>query len=299
MRVLSPKKNFLAIAKEYSKYDSSGIVILSAPYEHSVSYGGGTAKGPSAIIEASHYVEFWDEEFKRELCFDIGIATLAPLSFSKQKNRKALNRIEQAVTTCLHDGKFVVTLGGEHTISAAPIRAHFEKYPSMSVLQFDAHSDLRDSYQGSKYSHASVMARVAEFVPADRIVQIGIRAQCIEEYQMIVERGIRTCFASDIHRHAFSEAWQNSVLDMLNEDVYITFDVDYFDPSLMPATGTTEPGGFQWAETVEFIKFIGANKRIIGFDVVELAPSPYHPSSAFTTAKLVYKMLNAAFQHRQ
>ena len=298
MKTLPRSKNFLGIGKEHSAWATSRIAILSAPYEHSVSYGGGTAKGPAAILEASHYVEFWDEDFKRELCFDHGIAAVAPLSFGKKKDKDVLDIIEAAVDTALDDGKFVVTLGGEHTISAAPIHAHFRRHPGMSVLQFDAHSDLRESYLGNPYSHASVMARVAEFMPGERIVQAGIRAQCIEEHQMIRDRGIRTFFACDMHAGTHGEHWQKAVVDALADEVYITFDVDYFDPSIMPATGTPEPGGFQWDETVALLKMIGAKKRIVGFDVVELAPMRSLTFPSFLAAKLVSKLLNAAFMGR-
>ncbi len=293
--VLPESKNFLGIPRANSSYDASRIAILSAPYEHTVSYGGGTGKGPAAILEASHYVEFWDEEYKRELCFDAGIATLRPLSFEKLRDARALTRIEDAVRRLLDDGKFAVTLGGEHTISAAPIKAHFEKHPRMSVLQFDAHSDLRVEYQGTPFSHASVMARVAEFFPPSRIVQVGIRAQCVEEYRMIEQQGIHTFFARDLHAGTHGKNWRASVLKALGDEVYITFDVDYFDPSIMPATGTPEPGGFQWDETMELLSMIGRSRRIVGFDVVELAPMRGFPFPSFLAAKLVYKMLNAAF----
>jgi agmatinase len=294
-RVLPVSRNFLGIERKFSAYDSSRIAVISAPYEHTVSYGGGTANGPKGILDASHYVEFWDEDFRRELCFEVGIAALPPIAFGKARNAAALRMIESAVRRALSDGKFVTTLGGEHTISAAPIRAHLEQYPRMSVLQFDAHSDLRESYLGSIYSHASVMARVAEFLPPERIVQVGIRAQCIEEFRFILERGVRTFFACDIHAGKHGRQWQRAVVDALEDDVYITFDVDYFDPSIMPTTGTPEPGGFQWDETIALLKLIGAKRRIVGFDVVELSPSKTIPHPTYLASKLVYKLMNAAF----
>ena len=293
--VLAQSQNFLGIERRYSSYGTSDIAIISAPYERTVSYGGGTGKGPAAILAASHYVEFWDEDFKRELCFDHGIAALRPLSFAKMRDEDALAHLESAVRNTLDNGKFTVTLGGEHTISAAPIRAHAERYPGMSVLQFDAHSDLRQEYMGSRFSHASVMARVAEFIPPRNIVQVGIRAQCIEEYGMIQETGITTFFACDLHAGAHGTPWQEAVLPVLHDEVYITFDIDYFDPSIMPATGTPEPGGFQWDETIALLKLIGERKRIVGFDLVELAPMRLLAYPSFLAAKLVYKIMNAAF----
>ncbi len=296
MKVLGTKENFLAIDKEHSSLDTAAIAIVSAPYEHTVSYGGGTAGGPKAIIDASAYVEFYDDEFDRELCFEKGIATIRPLSFKKTVDADALKLIEEQVGALIDMGKFTVTLGGEHTISTAPIAAHFKRYPSMSILHFDAHSDLRDSYEGSPYSHASFMARVAEFFPAERITQVGIRAQCREEAAFIREKGVQTFYASAIRRGLHGANWQESVASTLGNDVYVTFDVDYFDPSIMPATGTPEPDGFLYSETLDIFRALNkAGKRVIGFDIVELAPMKQLSHPSLTTARLLYKMLNFAF----
>jgi len=296
MKVLDTTKNFLSISEKYSLYENSRVVIVLAPYEHTVSYGGGTKNAPKEILAASAYVEFYDDEFARELCFDVGIATIRPLKFGKQYGIAALEMIYGQVAKALTDGKFVVTLGGEHSISTAPIKAHFDKYPTMSILHFDAHSDLREEYEGSKYSHASFMARVAEFFPPEHITQVGIRAQCREEADVIRTKNIKTFYASEIRRGLHGTNWQENVVNSLNNDVYITFDVDYFDPAIMPATGTPEPDGFLYSETLDvFRKLRAAGKNIVGFDVVELAPisSLSHPN--LTTARLVYKMLNFAF----
>jgi len=295
MRVLGPTENFLALEKEYSKLETSTIAIVSAPYEETVSYGKGAGKGPSAILEASHFVEFWDEQFGRELCFEQGIATLEALDFRQATGRAMLDALESYIRALLAQDKFVVTLGGEHTISTAPVAAHFERFPHMSILQIDAHSDLRDSYGGSSYSHASVMSRIIEFFPPHHLVQVGIRAQCREEYELILQRGVRTFFAREIRQGVYGRSWKERVLDALDEEVYITFDLDALDPSIMAATGTPEPGGLYWDETLQLLELIGTHKRIVGFDVVELAPAPAHPFSSFLAAKLVYSMLNAAF----
>jgi agmatinase len=296
MKVLDSTKNFLAIEENFSLIENSHIAIVSAPYEHTVSYGGGTEHAPKEIISASAYVEFYDDEFDRELCFDKGIATLKPLKFQKKHGIEALNLIYEQVTELLAIDKFVVTLGGEHSISTAPIKAHFEKYPTMSILHFDAHSDLRDEYENSKYSHASFMARVAEFFPTERITQVGIRAQCREEAEFIRSNNINTFYASAIRRGKHGSNWQKNVVKTLGNDVYITFDVDYFDPAIMPATGTPEPDGFLYAETLNvFRELRAAGKNIIGFDVVELAPVDGLSHPNLTTARLVYKMLNFAF----
>jgi len=296
MKELGIKQNFLGIEKKYSNYKDSQIVVLPVPLEKTVSYGKGTSKGPEEILKASHYVEFYDEEQKRELCFEKGICTLEAMNLQKLSIEKALQKIHKEVAKHIDEGKFVVTLGGEHSLSAAPIMAFHERFPNLSILQIDAHSDLRNSYEGSKYSHACVMARVAEF--NSNIVQVGIRAQCIEELEIKKNKGIKTFYAREIKMGMYGENWHELVVNNLTENVYITFDVDGLDPSLLPATGTPEPGGLFWDETMNLLKAIGIEKNIVGFDVVELAPTKYHPSSNFVAAKLVYKMLNYAFIDR-
>jgi N1-aminopropylagmatine ureohydrolase len=296
MKILDIEDNFLALENDNSNFDNSKVAIVSAPYEHTVSYGGGTKYGPEAIIKASQFVEFYDEEFDRELCFEQGICTIEPLDFGGKANKDALDMIYNQVKELLAKDKFVITLGGEHTISSAPIKAHHEKYPNMSILQFDAHSDFRDTYEGSKYSHASIMARVAEFFPNDKITQVGIRAQCIEEANFIKENNVNTFYANAIRRGVHGQDWQQSVVDTLSDEVYITFDVDYFDPSIMPATGTPEPDGFLYHETLDLLRKIkAAGKRVIGFDVVELAPMEGLSHPDILTASLIYKMLNIGY----
>jgi agmatinase len=268
-------------------------VVLSAPYEKTTSYGKGTAKGPAAILEASHYVEFFDEETAKEVCFDIGIAALEPLKFGKHTGKKALDIIYNNVNEHIKNGKFVITLGGEHSISTAPIKAHFDNYKDLSILHFDAHSDLRDEYEGSKYSHASFAARVAEFTTD--ITQVGIRAQCKEEYEFIKAKGINTFYAYQMRNEGFNHILIEKIIQTLKENVYITFDIDYFDPSIMPNTGTPEPNGFYWDETMRLLKKVCAEKNLVGFDVVELAPKKSYTFPDFLTAKLVYKILNYMF----
>lgn len=295
IKTYGAKRNFLAIDERHSALETAGIAILPAPYEHTVSYGGGTRRGPRAILDASAYVEFYDDEFDRELCFDVGIATLRSLELDELVDRSALDAIGRAVGDLIGRGKFVVTLGGEHTISTAPILAHLEAYPGMSLLHFDAHSDLRDSYEGSRYSHASFAARVAEKLPPERITQVGIRAQCREEAEFIRVRGVKTFYANAIRRGVHGEDWQRAVVDTLGEEVYITFDVDYFDPSIMPSTGTPEPDGFLYSETLDLLRYLRlTGRRIVGFDVVELAPVKGVSHPDILTARLVYKILNIA-----
>ncbi|MFP4369477.1 MAG: agmatinase [Candidatus Kapaibacterium sp.] len=293
MKLLTEENNFLSIDEKYSNYQDSEILIISAPYEHTVSYGGGTAYGPEAILAASAYVEFYDDETDRELCFEKGIAAAEPIDFKGAHGPEALDLIAKEVKQGLNDGKFVVTLGGEHTISSAIMKAHHEKFPGMSVLQFDAHSDFRDTYEGSKYSHACVMARLAEFLDPSKITQIGIRAQCKEEAEFIRKNRVNTFYASAIRRGLHGDNWQKKAVEALSDDVYVTFDVDYFDPAIMPGTGTPEPDGFLYSETADVFREIKKQgKRLIGFDVVELAPVKGLNHPEMTTARLIYKILN-------
>lgn len=294
LKTLSSKSNFLGIEREYSSYENSEIIIYSAPLENTVSYGSGTKNGPKEIIKASHYVEFYDEETNRELCFEKGIATLPISNYEKLKSKSALEKIENDISNLIKDKKFPVMLGGEHTVTLGSVLAHHNAYSSLSILQIDAHSDLRESYEGSIYSHASVMRRIYEF--NKNIVQVGIRAQCKEERDLIRKNKIKTFYAREIRQAESSKKWQNEVLRVLSKNVYITFDIDGLDPSIIPATGTPEPGGLFWDETLDLIKLIGRKKNIVGFDLVELAPSKFHPASNFIAAKLVYKMLNYAYQ---
>ncbi|HJY64444.1 MAG TPA: agmatinase [Ignavibacteria bacterium] len=290
---LGIKENFLAIDKKFSDFNTSKIAILSAPYEMTTSYGKGTSKGPAAILKASHYVEFFDEETCKEVCFEQGITSIKPLKFKNLSGKKALDVIYKNVKKLIDAGKFVVTLGGEHTISSAPIKAHYDLDNDISVLHFDAHSDLRDEYEGSKYSHACFAARVAEFTA--KITQVGIRAQSKEEFQFIKNNGIKTFYAHEIHDDGFSKGLIEAIISTLDKNVYITFDVDYFDPSIMPSTGTPEPNGFLWHETMKLLKMVCEERNIAGFDVVELAPRKDFTYPDFLTAKLVYKILNYAF----
>lgn len=299
MKSLGKSRNFLAIPQRFASFDHAPITILPVPYERTVSYGSGTARGPEGIIKASAYVEFYDDEFDRELCFDLGISTLPPIDLGKKRGSAAIDRVSKAVTSLLERGKFVVTLGGEHTISTAPILSHLERFPEMSLFHFDAHSDLRDTYEGSKYSHACFAARVAEAMNPSRITQIGIRAQCREEMEFIRQKGVNTFHASAIRRGLHGVSWGKRVVDTLQEEVYVTFDVDYFDPSIMPSTGTPEPDGFLYSETLDVLRYLRiTGRKIVGFDIVELAPVQGVAHPDLLTARLLYKMLNIAFADR-
>lgn len=295
VNVLGKKGNFLGLEARMSSYAGSKIVVLPVPYEHTVSYGGGTGRGPRAILEASRYVEFYDEELGTELCTKEGVATLTPLALGRSVDGRAMERIAASVRRLLADGKFVAVLGGEHTISQAPIRAHLEKYPDLCVVQFDAHADLRETYEGNRFSHACVMARVCEFLDPARVVQVGIRALSPEEADFIRRSGVTTLYAHQIREE---EAWMSRVLPRLTPHVYITFDVDAFDPPVMPSTGTPEPNGLTWPETLKLLRRIGEGRKIVGFDVVEFAPNRWLRYPDYTAAKLTYKLMNYAFLPR-
>lgn len=294
-KTLGLEKNFLGIEDEFSSFEKAKVVILPIPYEATVSYGGGTSKGPVAILNASHYVEFYDEETGREVYNEFGIATLEPLDFSGLDEENSLGLIYNASKKLLQENKFVISLGGEHTISQALIVPFAEKFTDLSILHIDAHSDLRKDYLGNKFSHASVMARVCEYLTPNRVVQVGIRAQCIEEAEFIKENGVTTLYAHEIRGGRYRKIvkdWDDYAIEKLSDNVYVTFDVDGFDPSIMPATGTPEPNGLLWQETIKLLRKLGKTKNVVGCDVVELSPMTglHHPD--LTTAKLVSKMIN-------
>jgi agmatinase len=293
---LGVENNFLGIEEpELCSFEGSKVVILPVPYEHTVSYGGGTKHGPGAILNASHYVEFFDEETGREVFKELGIATLEPLKVARKKPEAVLEQLYETTRDLLQAKKFIVVLGGEHTISQATIAAFAERYADLSVLQIDAHSDLRNEYQGSKYSHACVMARVCEFLDPARLVQVGIRAQCIEEARFIKTHGIKTLYAHRIRAGTYTKllkSWDDYAIEQLTDHVYVTFDVDGLDPSIMPSTGTPEPNGLFWHETMMFLQKLAKRKEVVGCDVVEFSPTKglHHPD--LTAAKLVSKIIN-------
>ncbi len=285
---LNTEHNFLGITEPglYS-YDSANVVIQSAPYEHTSSYLSGSDKGPEAIIEASHFVEFYDEELEQETYKKVGIATLTPLDFGGKVDAAAIELIEKSTTKNLNNNKFVISLGAEHTVTLGFFKAHLAKYPGIGILQIDAHSDLRQSYNDNPYSHASVMARVHDL--GVNLYQIGIRAQCREEADLIkTSTRINTWYA---HQIAANKNWQDEVIAALPDKIYLTIDADGFDPSIMPAVGTAEPGGLGWFETLSFLKKVCLQKEVVGFDIVECTPKDGEILTQFNLAKLLYKIV--------
>ncbi|CAN5180914.1 agmatinase [soil metagenome] len=284
-----PPHNFLGLEGDLAMWENAGVVILPVPYEGSVSYGGGTRRGPAAILEASRYVEWYDQELDREPA-DVGVVTLPALALPASGPEVAVAELRRAYDAVLDAAgdRLVIVLGGEHSITSAPVLAHAARAGGqrLSVLQFDAHGDLRPEYEGSPYSHASVMARCVDEVD---LVAVGIRAITSDERTLIrVGEGITTIFAEEMQA---DETWIDRAVEALGERVYVTFDVDYFDPSLMPSTGTPEPGGGSWYPTLKLLRRVFAERRVVGVDVVELAPQPGNPAPDFLVAKLVYKMI--------
>ncbi|NUM30898.1 MAG: agmatinase [Bacteroidetes bacterium] len=285
---LDTENNYLGITeKKFFNYSDSNVVIQSVPYEHTSSYLSGSFNGPQAVINASHFVEFYDEELDSETYKKTGICTLKPLDFSGKSDKAAIDFIENETSKLLDDNKFIVSLGAEHTVTLGFFSAFYKKNKNIGILQIDAHSDLRQSYNNNIYSHASVMARIHEL--GAKIYQVGIRAQCLEEAELIKSSDtIYTWYAYQINSNA---NWQNEVIEKLPENIYLTIDADGFDPSVIPAVGTAEPGGLGWYETLKFLKEVCVKKNVVGFDIVECAPRQNEIISQFNLAKLLYKIL--------
>jgi agmatinase len=282
--------NFLGIPDDEARYEDARGVVVPVPWEATVSYGAGTAKGPAAILDASRYVELYDEVLREEPYRKGGIHTAPPADVSGGDPVAFLDGLESVAAQLFADSKFPVFLGGEHSLTTAPVRAAKAAFEDLSVLQFDAHADLRESYEGTPWSHAAVMRRVHELgVPA---VPLGIRAVSVEEAEFIQDEGLPVFWS---HRIAHGEEWMDTVLNTLSDTVYITFDVDYFDPSLIPATGTPEPGGGFWHETMRFLGYVFQDKNVVGMDVVELAPIESLHAPDFVIARLVHRCLGYKF----
>jgi agmatinase len=286
---------FLGLDESASDLERAGAVILPVPYEATTSFGGGTAGGPAAIVEASRYLELYDQELDAEP-FEVGIATLPSLSLTGAGPQAALVELREAYDVLLEaaPGKFVVVLGGEHSISSAPILSWADRLDRegrrLTVLQFDAHTDLRPEYEGSPYSHAAVMHRVHDRV---ELVAVGIRALTVDEMRLVRRSdNIHVFLADDIHA---GDAWMDDVIARLGDDVYISFDIDAFDPALVPSTGTPEPGGLQWYQVLKLLRRVFAERTVHAVDVVELAPLPGLAAPDVLAAKLVYKMIGYRF----
>lgn len=277
---------------EFSSFDKSLVIILPIAYEGTVSYGRGTEKGALAIIEASRNMEMYDEETDAEI-YKIGIHTLPALT-PESSPEVMMEKIYQRTKEVIDKDKFLVSLGGEHSISAPIIRAHAERYHNISILQIDAHADLRDEYDGTPFSHASIMARTVKDlkIPA---VQVGIRSiSAVEARSLDDLPHTHVYWSKDI---AGNVDWIDEAISHLTDNVYLTIDIDGLDPSIMPATGTPEPGGLGWYETLTLIRKLAEKRKIVGMDLVEFAPLEAYNAPAFLCAKLIYKSLAYVFKN--
>jgi agmatinase len=278
--------NYGGLPPQYSRAETARSVIVPVPYDGTSTYMKGADKGPEAIVRASGNMELYDIETDSQVYLQ-GIFTDDPVEDGPEP-QKMVKAVERRVAKHLADGKFVVVIGGEHSVSVGAVQAHAKKYPGMTVLQLDAHSDLRSEYEGSKYNHACVMARVKEICP---IVQVGIRSMDISEKPALDRE--RVFLAEDIHSGA---ADVNKIMGMLTDRVYITIDLDVFDPSIMPSTGTPEPGGLSWYGVLSLLKRVFDHSTVVGFDIVELCPVESNWGPDFMAAKLIYKLLSYKFR---
>jgi len=282
------KTGFGDLPKEFRDYASSAVAILPVPYDGTSTWKKGADKGPAAILDASANMELFDIETKSEM-YRRGIHTLPAIKHAGTPDALA-PKVEKAVAKLLDDGKFPVTLGGEHSISIGAIRAIAKKWSDVPILQIDAHADTREEFHGSTCNHACVMARAREVAP---ITQVGIRAIDAAEFPKMDKR--RVFWGHDLCGRV-DDKWIEQVIAQQSKHVYVTIDLDAFDPSIVPATGTPEAGGLSWVQVNELIKRVCNRRTVVGFDVVELLPTPGHWASEMLAAKLVYRFLSERFE---
>jgi agmatinase len=285
-----PPRNFAWLSPEDSDYLHSRVVILPVPYDSTTSGWGGAREGPDAIIDASANMELYDIGLGSEP-YRVGIHTLSELAAHTGSPQAMMERIEGIVGELIDDGKFVVTLGGEHTVAIGSARTHARRYPDFSVLALDANADLRDSYLDTPYNHACTLRRIFEVAP---VVEMGLRSATREEHEFIRQQGLPFFTPTELRT-----AGPQAVVDRLLQSVYITIDLDAFDPSQVAAVGTPEPGGLLWDEVSELLATVARQRRIVGFDVTELAPSLGPRSNAQLAAKLTYRLIGLAVAVRE
>ncbi len=292
MQFMSSKQGFLGLEKaDAATPEKARVVIIPFGLEASVSYGGGTAKGPKAMIDASHEVELFDDEFWCEPFRKYGVVTAKPIKIAKGVST-ALDQLEAEVEKVLKMGKFPLVFGGEHSITAGAIRPYAKKYKKLAILHIDAHADLRDGYDGEHYSHAAALCRTLDQKNVE-LYSFGIRNISASEIPFLEKnkKRIKIYWGREKDKWDYKEIAKN----FKGKDVYITFDIDGFDASLMPATGTPEPGGLFWDDAMKLIRTVAEVSNIVGADVNELAPKPNLHGCDFIAAKLAYKILNYAF----
>jgi agmatinase len=278
--------NFLGIHPPHCDYESARFAVLPIPYDSTTSFQVGARNGPRAIITASQQVEWFDAELGREL-HEVGVATLDPIAPEMSGPHAQHEAIYEAATAPVRDGKFLIGLGGEHSITSGLVRAVKDRYHDVSVLQIDAHADLRAEYEGTPWSHASVMRRIVEMdVP---IAQVGVRSMPLEEHRFIQEKKICCVTAAEIMTGGSD--WMPRVLSALSPHVFVTIDIDGFDPAIAPGTGTPEPGGLDWYTVTRLIRTVAENRILVGADVVEVMPLPGTMHTEFLAAKLMCKLI--------
>jgi len=286
----SNPKNFAGLSSPFSDSHFAKVAVLPVPYDSTTEWHSGSRHGPKSIIEASYYLEWYDLELQKEL-YGMGIHTLPELEPAYNSPETMAQRVYQATSTLLKNSKFVVMLGGEHSITLGAVRAHVEKYSGFSVLQLDAHSDLRDDYLGTKYGHACVMRRVSELCP---ITQVGIRSISLEETEYAASKGLKPFYFQQNDTLLPIE----KVIEAVSDNVYVSIDLDVFDPSIMSAVGTPEPGGILWHQALSLLRALSNKRNIVGFDIVELCPDQGPSSCSFLAAKLAYKLIGYTFYGR-
>jgi agmatinase len=269
-------------------FDRARVVILPLPLDRTTSYVPGTRNGPHEILVASSHMELWDEETETDV-HGIGIYTLPEMEFPFATMDEVMREIRRVASEIVSRDKFLFSLGGEHSITGPLVAAVASKYPGLSVLQIDAHADLRDSFMGTPHNHACAMRRVLQYA---RATQVGIRSLSTEEAAAVPTLPTEVFYDYNMRSH---EDWMGRVVDSLGETVYITIDVDGFDPAIMPATGTPEPGGLGWYETLALLRRVIDTRRVVGCDIVELAPMAGNVAPTFMCAKLLYKILSYRF----
>jgi agmatinase len=277
--------NFLGLPEPFSTFDAAGAIVLPIPFEATVTYGRGTANGPAAILEASKQVELYDREHDAEPALEYGVHTLSALELPADP-ADAVGQIAEAVARPAGFGKLVVALGGEHTVSVGVNRGLLSAVEGpLTVVQIDAHSDLRAEYEGSSYSHACVARRMLDDPRVEQVVQLGVRSVCVEEvaFCRANPRRVRTWYAEQVQT---GEWCAELVARLASRKAHLTIDVDGLDPAIVPATGTPEPGGLTWAQALDIVRTAASCTEIVGIDCVELAPSPGQHAADFAVAKL-------------
>ena len=275
--------NFLALPREQSSLDAAQVVLIPVPYDSTTSFRSGAREGPEAIITASYGLEDYDFELELDVS-EIGIHTTDAIEPHMAGPGPMTDRIKSTVASYLDTGKTVGLLGGEHSITIGSVQAHVDAYPDLSVLYLDAHADLRDEYMGTPFGHASAARRAYECCP---VALAGVRSLCQEEHDFIRENNMPVWFWDPDSQLSSLD----SILNTLSDTVYVSVDLDVLDPALMPAVGTPEPGGLAWHQLVALLGKVAESRRIVGFDVCELAPADGPPACSYTAAKLVYKLV--------